>query len=337
MRSRALIGAAHRRGSCPRVHDADDHRARAPRHHAGAVSDAGVAAGRSEVRCAAGREGLLRFVRRRPLQDRDPRQLERRARALRARLRVQRRRAGIGASGRQLSDSRTPDQGRLRVGRVELPVQRLRAGAGAARHDGAHRALYEIQRGTRAAACLSHRHVDGRSRDAARHARIPDRLRRRPGDVPRRPGAVRLLRRHRSRGGSHHRRAGEARDDAGRRREDERAARQARRLHGQRTAARQRGDSDQRRTASLRDGRAGLRRPVRRQYQPGGAGRQHDAFQPGGDDHADQVRHRRAARADGRRVEQGRAAQGAGRRRSATRWGPTTSSCRSTASWSGRP
>ena len=198
MRSRALIGAAIAAvlalASTTRTTTALG----TPGHHAGAVSDAGVAAGRSEVRCAAGREGLLRSVRRRPLQDRDPRQLERRARALRARLRVERRRAGIGASGRQLADSRTPDQGRLRVGRVELPLQRLRAGAGAARHHGADRSLHEIQRGTRAAACLPHRHVDGRSRDAARHARISDRLRRRPGDVPGRPGAVRLLRRHRS-------------------------------------------------------------------------------------------------------------------------------------------
>ena len=82
------------------------------------------------------------------------------------------------------ADSRTSDPARLRMGGVELSLQWLRAGHRVAGHHGADRSLHEIQRRPCAGARVSDRRIDGRSCDVVRDARIPDRVCRRPGDVP---------------------------------------------------------------------------------------------------------------------------------------------------------
>ena len=250
-----------------------------------------MAARRSDVRRAAGREGVLRQVRRRPLPDRDPRQLERRARALRARLRVERRRAGIGAARRQLADPRAPDQGRLRVGGVELPLQRLRARAGA--------------RSTRWRSPISSRSSTAAARRSAstspaRRWAATSRCSACTSSRPRSPAASRCVRPvpelfdfFAAIGAAAEVITGvqaKLRHDAGGRREDERDARQAAGLHREGPAAGERRDPDQRRAAAVRGGRARVGRPFRRQHQPGGARRQHDAVEPRRDDDAHQVR-----------------------------------------------
>ncbi|PYR09889.1 MAG: hypothetical protein DMF99_13505 [Acidobacteria bacterium] len=215
-------------------------RSRETRHQTGAVPATGMAVRRGSVRTARRREGVLRQVRRRTLPHRDSRQLERRARALRSRLRGQPGAERIQPARRQPHHPRTSRPRRIRLGRVELPVQRLRARARSRRHDGARRAVHEIERRPRTAAHVSDRHVDGRTRHDSRSARISNRVCRRSRDVSRWTGVVRLLRRRRRRRRSDYRRRVQVRFDPAGHGEDRRAIGRAARLHGKGTPTRQR-------------------------------------------------------------------------------------------------
>ena len=272
-------------------------RSRETRHHAGAVPATGMAIRRGSVRTARRREGVLRQVRRRTLPHRDSRQLERRARALRPRLRSQPGTERIQPARRQPHHPRTSRQRRVRLGRVELPVQRLRARARSRRHDGARRAVHEIERRPRTAAHVSDRHVDGRTRHDSRSARISNRVCRRSRDVSRRTGVVRLLRRRRRRRRSDYRCRVQVRFDPAGHREDRRAIGRAARLHGKGTPTRQRRNPDQRRTAAVRPRRTRVWRTLHREHQRIGARRHRHAAESRRHDHAHQVRDRRRPRA----------------------------------------
>ena len=78
-------------------------------------------------------------------------------------------------------------------------------GIGLRGHDGADGPVHEVQWRHSPAPRLPHGHVDGRSRHAARHARVPDVVRRRARDVSRGSRAVRLLHGQCGGSGSDHR------------------------------------------------------------------------------------------------------------------------------------
>ena len=251
------------------------------------------------------------------------------------RLRLERRSRRLQAARRQPGHPRAPDSERLCLGRIELPLQRLCAGDGAAGHDGADRHVHDLQRRPCARTRLSDRDVDGRPRHAARDARVPDRLRRRPRDVPGGTGALRLLhRRRRGRGGRHRRAVPETSTVQQDLEKMAGVLGKPPDSHRERTAAGERADRNQRRPEAIR-GR-GPRVPLSRQHQRRRARRQHHAVQSRRHQHAHPIQGGRGAGPVERSVErrcppQGRRPQGPHRHGPVRRAG-----ARSTAASSGR-
>ena len=199
----------------------------------------------------------------------------------------------------------------LCVGGVELSMQRVRAGHRPPGHDGAHRPVHEIQWGRRAAARVPDRHLNGRPRHAARHARISDGFRGRPGDVSGRPGAVRLLHSgRRCRGGGHRPAVQGSWKGAADAAVDDRGARAATRLHREGPAARQRGDPPERRAEAVCS--RGARIQVSAEHQRRRPRRQFLSFQPRRHEPALRLSNRRGARAHQRAAHRAGPAQGAG-------------------------
>ena len=159
------------------------------------------------LRSAARRESVRGALRRRPLSNRDPREVEWRADAQRPRVRVEHRRERLAARrrGRRRSAQHLIDEG-FAWAASSYRCNGYVPGHRASRTRWRLTDLFtKFNGGTAPAPRLSHGHLDGRTRHASRHARVPDVVCRRSRDVSGRTRAVRLLHRHRRGRGSDHR------------------------------------------------------------------------------------------------------------------------------------